>query len=169
MYIYVLTDNPEGKVRYVGQTNNLGRRLNKHMSDARSGKNKRHISNWLRSLSNPPIMIVVEVCDYSVKDEREEYWINYYKEMGCDLCNSSKGGSGPGICNKNAKGNKGGGNPKRIYQYDKNNNLIAVYESIQEATKTTGFNRTTIRRNIQGISSSRSFIWTDKPAHNSEV
>ena len=54
---------------------------------------------------------------------------------------------------------------KFLVQDDKNNELIAVHNSIQEAVKATGFNRTTIRRNIQGISSSKSFIWTDKPLH----
>jgi hypothetical protein len=65
--------------------------------------------------------------------------------------------------NTNGLGNKGGKPSKTIYQYDKNKIPIAVYKSIQDAVKATGYNRTTIRRNIQNISSSKLFIWTDKP------
>ena len=132
-------------------------------------------------------MDIVEICDYEVRNSRENYWIDYYKQQGCDLCNSSNGGAGAGIGNKNcasrilseetktkiANSNKGkhygkgrsGGVKKVIYQYNKNNQLITIHNSIQEAVKATGFNRTTIRRNIQGISSSKLFIWTDKPLH----
>lgn len=55
--------------------------------------------------------------------------------------------------------------PINDYQYDKNKILIAVYDSIQNAVKATGYNKTTIRRNIQNISSSKLFIWTDKPLY----
>ena len=189
IYIYTLKDPTTNTIRYVGQTNDLKRRLDRHVTNSRSLKDNRHISNWIRSLNTIPIMDVVETCDYSVRNEREQYWIDYYKNQGCDLCNSSNGGAGAGVGNKNcvgrimseetkakiAKANKGnsygkgkggGGVKKAIYQYNKNNELVTVHDSIQEAVKATGFNRTTIRRNIQGISSSKSFIWTDKPLHN---
>lgn len=188
IYIYTLKDPTTNNIRYVGQTNNLKRRLNKHITNSKSLKDNRHISNWIRSLSCSPIMDIIEVCDYPIRNERENYWINHYKDEGCDLCNSSKGGAGAGISNKNClgrtvseetrvkisiankgrvrkKGMHGGGKPKIIYQYNKDNKLIAVYKSIQEAVKATSFNRTTIRRNIQGITSSKQFIWTDKPLH----
>jgi len=184
--IYTLTDPNTNKIRYVGQTNDPKRRLSRHINNSRAFKDKRHISNWIRSLTSAPIMDVIEVCEYSIRNSRENYWIDYYKDQGCDLCNSSNGGAGAGIGNKNClgrvmsdetrtkisnsnkgntygKGNGGGGIPKTIYQYDKNKILITVYKSIQDAVKATGYNRTTIRRNIQSISSSKLFIWTDKP------
>jgi hypothetical protein len=188
IYIYVLRDPINSDIRYVGQTNDCKRRLNKHITNSKSLKDSRHISNWIRSLSSSPIMDIIEVCDYSIRNERENYWINHYKDEGCDLCNSSKGGAGAGIGNKNClgrvisketrikmsnankgkigrKSNCGGGKPKTIYQYNKDNELIAVYKSIQEVVKATNINRSTIRRNIQGISSSKLFIWTDEPLH----
>ena len=184
--IYTLKDPSTNKVRYVGQTNDPKRRLSRHINNSRAFKDKRHISNWIRSLTSIPIMEIIEVCEYSIRNSRENYWIDYYKNQGCDLCNSSNGGAGAGIGNKNCLGrvmsdqtkqkianaNKGkktthgkGGLPKRIYQYNKNKILIAVYDSIQNAVKATGYNRTTIRRNIQNISSSKLFIWTDKPLY----
>tara|TARA_R110000868_G_C10790571_1_gene756268 strand:- start:467 stop:1042 length:576 start_codon:yes stop_codon:yes gene_type:complete len=185
--IYTLTDPSTNKIRYVGQTNDPKRRLSRHINNSRAFKDKRHISNWIRSLTSNPVMDIVEVCEYSIRNSRENYWIDYYKDQGCDLCNSSNGGAGAGIGNKNCLGrvmsdqtkqkiansnkgntnglgNKGGKGPsKTIYQYDTNKILIAVYKSIQDAVKATGYNRTTIRRNIQSISSSKLFIWTDKP------
>jgi hypothetical protein len=189
IYIYTLKDPYTNDIRYVGQTNNAKRRFNKHITNSRAFRDNRHISNWIRSLDAFPIMDIIETCDYSIRNQREEYWIRYYKDLDCDLCNSSNGGSGSGVGNKNCvgrimseetrlkismankgkshgKGNGGGGNPKKVYQYNKDKQLIAVYKSIQEVVKATGLNRTTIRRNIQGISSSKSFIWTDKPLHN---
>ena len=188
IYIYTLKHPATNEIRYVGQTNDPKKRLNRHINNSRTFKDKRHVNNWIRSIDFNPIMDIVEICDYEVRNSRENYWIDYYKQQGCDLCNSSNGGAGAGIGNKNCvgriiseetkskiaktnkgnsygKGNSGGGVKKVIYQYDKNNELIAVHNSIQEAAKATGFNRTTIRRNIQGISSSKSFIWTDKPLH----
>jgi hypothetical protein len=189
IYIYTLKDPINNQIRYVGQTNNPKKRLSKHINNSKSCKDKRHISNWIRSLTSDPIMDIIENCEYSVRNNRENYWINYYKNQGYDLCNSSYGGAGAGIGNKNcvgrimseetktkisnankgntyALGNKGGRAPKKIiYQYNKNKILIAVYNSMQDAVKTTGYNRTTIRRNIQNISSSKLYIWTDKPLY----
>jgi hypothetical protein len=186
-YIYTLKHPTTNQIRYVGQTNDPKRRLNRHINNSRTFKDKRHISNWIRSISCSPIMDIVEICDYLVRNEREEYWINYYKEQGFDLCNSSNGGAGAGVNNRNCVGRviseetrakmskankgrvfgrKGGGKSKVIYQYNRNSKtLIAAYKSIQEAVKATNINRSTIRRNIQGISSSKLFIWTDEPLH----
>lgn len=186
IYIYTLRNPINNAVRYVGQTNDTKRRLNKHITNSKANRDTRHISHWIRSLDALPIMDIIEVCDYSVRNEREQYWIDYYKSLGCDLCNSSKGGAGAGIGNTNCVGRimseetkvkismankgrvfgtRGGGTKKTIYQYNKDKQLITIYKSIQEATLATNVNRVTIRRNIQGISSSKSFIWTDKPLY----
>lgn len=189
IYIYILKHPITNAIRYVGQTNDTKRRFDRHITNSRAKRDTRHISHWIRSLNALPLMDIIETCDYSVRNEREQHWINYYKSLGCDLCNASNGGSGAGIGNTNCigrvmseetrlkismankgkthgKGNGGGGSPKKVYQYNNNKELVAVYKSIQEAVKANGLNRTTIRRNIKGISSSKSFIWTDKPLHN---
>jgi hypothetical protein len=188
IYIYSLKDPVTNEIRYIGQTNDLKRRLNKHITNANLLSDSRHISNWIRSLTMSPIMDIVEVCDYSIRNNREKYWINYYKSQGYDLCNSSNGGAGAGIGNKNCIGRimseetrskislskkgkswgnvgRNGGKLKTVYKYTKDNQLIAVYKSIQEAVKDSGCHRVTIQRNIKNISSSKDFIWTDKPLH----
>ena len=170
--IYTLKDPSTNEVRYVGQTNDPKRRLSRHINNSRAFKDKRHISNWIRSLTSVPIMDIIEVCEYSMRNIRENYWINYYKDQGCDLCNSSNGGAGAGIGNKNCvgrimsfetkqkisvanKGKKtthgkgGGGLPgKTIYQYDKEGNLLGTFKSILNASKTLGICRRTIKNSL---------------------
>lgn len=181
--IYILKDPTNNKIKYVGQTVNPKNRLNRHISNSNANTDNRHISNWIRSLNQSPIMEIIEWCDYEERNEKENYYINLYNENN-DLCNSSNGGTGAGIGNKNclgriisietktkiSKANKGqkyniksGNKGKKVYQYTINKELICIYNSIKEAVKNTGLNRVTIRRNIQGVSKSKKFIWTDKP------
>ena len=54
-------------------------------------------------------------------------------------------------------------NNKPIYMYSLVNILIMKFTSIKEACKYTGLNRITIRRNIQKISKSKKFIFTEEP------
>jgi hypothetical protein len=104
IHIYILKNPDTNEIRYVGQTNDIKRRLDRHIQNSRNFKDKRHISNWIRSLSNKPILEIVETCTYNIRNEREQYWINYYKSIGYDLCNHSKGGSGAGKGNTNCLG-----------------------------------------------------------------
>jgi|694.fasta_scaffold01909_7 hypothetical protein len=104
MHIYILKDPVTHVVRYVGQTNDIKRRLDRHVQNSKNLKDKRHVSNWIRSLSSKPIMEVIDTCDYSARNSRELYWIDYYKQLGADLCNHSFGGAGAGIGNTNCVG-----------------------------------------------------------------
>lgn len=104
IHIYILKNPNTNEVRYVGQTNDIKRRLGRHIQNAKNVKDKRHINNWIRSLNDKPVMTVLETCEYKQKDEKEQYWIDYYKNLGCDLCNHSKGGAGAGKGNSNCAG-----------------------------------------------------------------
>tara|TARA_R110000868_G_scaffold8307_4_gene43416 strand:- start:5547 stop:6149 length:603 start_codon:yes stop_codon:yes gene_type:complete len=188
--IYTLKDPVTNQIRYVGQTNNPKRRFNRHLTNSRSFHDVRHISNWIRSLSANPVMNIIEVCNYDVKDAREMYWIQYYKDLGFDMCNSSKGGAGAGIGNKNrvgkvmsqetkdkiSKSNKGkpsthgkGGAPgKIIYQYDKKGNLVNSFKSILSASKALGICRRTIKNSLNNKEIQRNrtpYRWSYTPVH----
>lgn len=115
-------------------------------------------------------MDIVEVCDYSQRNEKEQHWIAHYTSKGYNLCNSSKGGAGAGVGNTNCVGrllsdqtkqristaNKGrkvshgkGGVPgKAIYQYDKHGNPLNSFKSILNASKTLGICRRTIKNSL---------------------
>lgn len=95
--IYVLKCPNTGEVRYVGKTVCLRRRINEHLRDA--GKEKNHRSYWIASLLAAGLAPVVEVID-EVSSEHwpqwEVAWIEFFKEQGARLVNSSKGGLGGG-------------------------------------------------------------------------
>lgn len=104
IHIYILKHPDTQNIRYVGQTNDIKRRLDRHIQNSKNINDKRHLSNWIRTLSGKPIMEVIETCEYEERNIRELYWISYYKELGLDLCNHSKGGAGAGIGNTNCVG-----------------------------------------------------------------
>ena len=96
VYIYVLIDPFIKQVRYVGKTINPKSRLFGHYST----KDKTYRSNWIASLRKRrerPIMEIVEETDEEHWEEREKYWIKYYRELGCKLVNATEGGEGVGI------------------------------------------------------------------------
>lgn len=94
-YIYTLSDPTTNKIRYVGKTTNPKRRLSQHIQDAKYHKNSRRTINWIKSLISKnikPIMSIIEECEDNWQ-EREIYWISFYKKT-CDLCNHHSGGLG---------------------------------------------------------------------------
>lgn len=106
MYIYCLKDNDN--IRYVGKTTNLKRRLSAHISEAKRLKGRRYVLNWIFDmLSNnkKPTIHCLEECDENSWQERERYWISYYRNLIPNLCNSCDGGLG-GSGSKNYSDNE---------------------------------------------------------------
>lgn len=97
IYVYVLTDpRYPDDVRYVGVTVNPQRRMREHILEAKNGK-RSHRANWIRSLLNDellPIMAEIDETNNEEWQQCEVAWIAYYREMGCDLVNSTDGGEG---------------------------------------------------------------------------
>jgi len=92
--IYKLICPISNEIRYVGKTTQT---LNKRLSVHLSCKTKCHRVSWITSLKNkgfkPLIELIEEVEDY-VWIEKEIYWIKYYKDQECNLCNHTLGGEG---------------------------------------------------------------------------
>ena len=101
-YIYILKC-PEGNIRYVGKTNNIKKRLSSHINEAKKGNGKRYVLNWIYSLlilNKKPIIEVIEECLSENWQEREKYWVDYYRKILPNLCNNADGGlGGSGIKN----------------------------------------------------------------------
>lgn len=96
VFIYGLVDPKTEQVRYVGQTKDVKRRLRNHLNDARRGV-KSHKYNWIRSLAKSklkPKITVIEKCNGNSADEREQYWIAYYRGREDKLTNQTDGGFG---------------------------------------------------------------------------
>ena len=96
--IYVLKHPDTLEVRYVGKTvRSLSRRLGNHIANAKGNRHNKHLSNWIINILNKnkrPIIELLEECNYSVWQEREQYWISQFP----NLINLTKGGDGcPGF------------------------------------------------------------------------
>lgn len=94
VYIYKLIDPQTSLIRYVGKTTNLKRRLSTHLSRCKT--NKYHSARWIKSLLDinlKPLLELVEECNENNWQEREIYWIAFYKTQ-FDLTNTTDGGEG---------------------------------------------------------------------------
>lgn len=93
VFIYTLNNPLTNEVKYIGFTNqSLKRRLQLHLSH--SNKNRTYVQKWIKSLELPPLINLIEECDENIWQEREIYWIKYYREKGLKLCNLTDGGEG---------------------------------------------------------------------------
>lgn len=91
-YIYSL-EYPLGNIRYVGKSDNPENRLKKHIYEAKT-RNKNHKDHWINSIDDKPILKIIEQVSYSNWQEREIFWINFYKNNGFNLVNGTIGGEG---------------------------------------------------------------------------
>lgn len=164
-YVYKLIDPRDFSIRYIGQTADPDKRLHHHInrSKYRLDKNQHHVCNWIRVLlmeSVMPIMEVIEKCTDEEISDREIFWIEYYKEMGCDLTNETIGGENPiltdGIKNKISKSLSKG----RVYKYDLLGNLVGKFNSIREAALSVNSKSAYISMVCNGHKKShKGFIW----------
>ena len=92
--IYKLIDPITNEIRYIGLTfNDLKQRLKSHCSDV----NKTHKSNWVRKLKSQGFKPIIEPVEENISSyeeccSREIYYIQYYRNIGCNLTNSASGG-----------------------------------------------------------------------------
>lgn len=95
VYIYALIDPDTKAVRYIGRSVSPQDRFYGHMSKCEEGKT--HCHRWLKSLKRKgkqPIMEIVEQATPNTYQEREAYWISYYRSIGAPLTNLAAGGDG---------------------------------------------------------------------------
>jgi hypothetical protein len=94
-YIYKLIDPTTNQIRYIGQTDNIKRRYNDHISSSlnkNSSSYNTHKSSWVRKVVNNnlfPIIEVVEECNSLEQSNiRERYYIEKLTNEGYKLTNS---------------------------------------------------------------------------------
>jgi group I intron endonuclease len=97
--IYKLIDPTDDNIRYIGLTfNDLKLRLKSHLSEP----GKSHKIYWINKLKKQGLKPIIEsveenISTHEIACEREIYYIEYFKSIGCDLTNMATGG------NKNKK------------------------------------------------------------------
>ena len=97
--IYALRDPISNDVRYIGKTAYLpSRRLNIHLSDSREKTSHLPSAKWMRKLRRSGLKPTVETLEVVNHDgdweERERYWITFFRESGSRLLNLTDGGEG---------------------------------------------------------------------------
>jgi hypothetical protein len=100
--IYTLSDPRTNEIRYIGKTNNLIKRFNKHINESKLST-KSHKKAWINQLLKLNLKPIIEVIDIVPKNEWvfwETYWISQFRTWGFDLVNNTNGGEGVSIGNK---------------------------------------------------------------------
>ncbi len=97
VYIYSLNDPDSLQIRYIGKTTNLKKRLSSHIQEAKRSNGRRYVLNWIKNLLNnnkKPAITIIEECTEDDWQEREKYWIDFYRKTIPNLCNNADGGLG---------------------------------------------------------------------------
>ena len=96
--IYALQDPATFEIRYIGKSVNGLKRPATHTYPTVLEKDKTYKGNWIRQLVSkgltPIIKVVQELNNLNEINEAEKYWIQYFKDLGAPLTNSTKGGMG---------------------------------------------------------------------------
>lgn len=99
VFIYTLSDPRDGKIRYVGKTNDLKHRLRGHINEAMIGRNS-HKCSWIKALKfqgMEPLIEPIEILHFATDveiRECESFWINNLRFLGFNLTNLIEGGIG---------------------------------------------------------------------------
>lgn len=121
-YIYKVTNQINGKV-YIGKTTkDIQQRWKQHQQDSKRDycKNRPFYRALNKYGIESFIIEEIEQCDISILEEREIYWINYYRSYvgweDCNGYNATLGGDGKTYCDYNLVYN--------LWQEGKNNKEI---------------------------------------------
>lgn len=123
--IYKFTNLINNK-SYIGQSIDISKRYYQHSVNHLNPNQKEYNTYFYKALRkygfNNFNFMILEITDTNKLDEREQYWINYYKS------NDSNFGYNCTIGGKTS--NK---TPKKIYQFDLQGNFINVFNNSKEA------------------------------------
>lgn len=92
-FIYALCEPETLQIKYIGKSDQPQKRFYNHLNDRKTT----HKVNWLNQLKSKALVPVLKILEeVSKKDweEREKYWISFYKNLGNNLTNSTNGGDG---------------------------------------------------------------------------
>ncbi len=169
--IYILKDPVTLKIRYVGvTTRTLPIRLYNHIYYAKF-RASTHVHHWIMALIKNKQKPIIELLEKTIEnkwEERERYWIAYYKKTGL-LTNIKEGGQGVNI-NRSLESIEKSASAKSIaiVQLDTNNKFIAEFSSIKIAAKYLETTKTNISNVLNGRAfTARGYRWFYKTEYES--
>lgn len=150
--IYVLKHPITDEIRYVGRTSySLEQRLKGHLNHCKGGSTV-YRCNWINSLLKEGLIPKIELIDtyesWKESGKEEINLIRKLKSEGIKLINTTEGGDGNLGC--------------RIKQFDKEGNLLKIWESIAAIENELGLSNSHISGCCNGRRGRRTlggFIW----------
>ncbi|MGW6424690.1 GIY-YIG nuclease family protein [Nocardia sp. NPDC055053] len=91
-FIYALMDPRDGCIRYIGKSVNVEQRVKAHLRETGSTKKIRWIQSLKRASLTPEIILLAE--GFGDWESAEIEWIAYFRNLGHDLTNATRGGEG---------------------------------------------------------------------------
>ena len=91
--IYALIDPRDGKIKYIGKTNNIRKRIREHIRDEENNLKYAWIKS-LKKLKLQPEVLILEETDLGNDNFWEIFWISQCKAWGFELKNMTNGGDG---------------------------------------------------------------------------
>lgn len=161
--LYYLVDPETKEIRYVGVTSvSLEKRLRGHISKSRiyrlDRKGLTHKAGWILSLKRkglkPEINLLQSFANEQDCFDAERYWVDYFRNVGCDLTNSCAGGRGLFSPSESTRqkiresvlANPTKGGCKKIID-----NFGNIYESSAEASRKLNINYKVISEILCGV------------------
>lgn len=149
--IYGLLDPFTNELRYIGRSSNGIQRPRNHFIPSKL-KEFNYKNNWIKSVINKgkkPIIFVIEYLNSSnLLNDSEQFWIAYFKGLGCKLTNLTVGGGGiNGYRHKNITKEKISKNNARYNSKKVVDQYGTIYNSASEASRILKINK----RNVDCI------------------
>lgn len=138
-YIYSLVCPLDGKVKYIGKSNNPYLRFSKHksLSDKNTGDNILK-NEWIRSLlsiGESPILNILEEVDITEWKIKEKYYITKYKDLGNEIFNICGGGNGPTFGNSGSFGQGINDRKVKVVCLTKEGEYVKTFDSVTDGRK----------------------------------
>lgn len=170
--IYCIENTINNK-KYIGSSKNLYYRICKHTCDLKKNRHKNPIlqNSWNKHGELNFKAYIIEYCDESLLEDREEYFINLYGDFNCAkfigrrIVYSKE--SREKLSKSRSEGFRNGSILKYqeipVFQYDLDGNFIQEFPSITIACNEINMSTSTLRRHLSGqFKSAKGFQWKTK-------
>lgn len=133
---------------YIGQSKNIKKRWHDHLQNLRQGTHiNRHMQSAFQKYGESAFSFsVIEECDTSLLNEREQYWIAQYQTFGPRGYNLTPGGDGASAWHSRPRGWEDEHSRQVICL-----NTMTIYKSVADAARKIGLCDTQIGGCCRGI------------------
>ena len=177
--IYKIT-SPTNRV-YIGQSNDVRRRILTYLEPKGGLSQVRLKASFNKHGIDLHSLIILEVCEENLLNERERYWQEQYNVLSKSglNCKMTTTLNKSGVLSDETKkliGSKTKGTTKtcqsimkKVYQYAKDGTFLQEYVSLREAERQTGIHASSIGHSIKGkgyYKSAGGYLWSYSKLEN---